>query len=187
MIKKLQQFDPSAFTLTEYNIYRNIVDLWSRYIMWTRSLFFSKAGDQPNLEAVQNRVMQIPTEFYSTLRIFYGDRLAQQISNLLQIYFIIKSHLMDAMIAGDQNAVDEYTRQLYASAGELSELFAQAPYWDAEQWRSLLYQDIRMSIEEFRSLLAGDYEREISVYERLLLNGVDIGNYMASGIVESIG
>jgi hypothetical protein len=185
MIHKLQRTE-SEFTPSQYNIFNNLTSLWASYIMWSRSLFLAKAENLPNLEAVQNRAFQIPVDFYNTLRVFYGDRAAQQFLNAIQRYIVIKSSLMDAMLANNPDLVNTYTQQLYTAADEIATFLAQAPYWDLDQWRSLLYQDIRMSIEEFTALLTGDYEREISIYERLLLNGVDLGSYMASGIIESM-
>ncbi|HVI39602.1 MAG TPA: hypothetical protein VM577_02995, partial [Anaerovoracaceae bacterium] len=170
MIHKFQDTERQCFTIEQYNILNHLITLWTHYQMWTRSLFIAKEENLQNLSAVQDRVYEIPMDFYNTMRVFYGDRLAQQFSNAIQRYIIIQINLMDAMLANDPDAANTYTQQLYESADEIATLLSQTPYWDLEQWKSLLYQDISLTIEDFRARLTGDYEREISIYERMLLN-----------------
>lgn len=185
MIHKFQEYERQCLTFEQFNILNNLISLWQRYTMWTRALFLSKAENSPNLLAVQNRVYQLPMEFYNTLRVFYGERLAEQFSNSFQRYILVQSNLMDAMLANDQEKVNDLTQQLYAIADEISGFLSQSPYWSFEVWKSLLYQDASNSIAEFRASLTGEHEREISIFERLLLNASEIGGYMASGIFQS--
>lgn len=185
MIHKFQEYERQCFTLEQFNILNNLISLWQRYTMWTRSLFLSKEGNSPNLLAVQNRFYQLPMEFYNTLRVFYGERLAGQFLNSFQRYILIQANLMDAMIANDQEKVNDFGQQLYASADEIAAFLSQAPYWSFEVWKSLLYQDVSNTIAEFRASLTDEHELEISIYERLLLNAAEIGGYMASGIFQS--
>jgi hypothetical protein len=92
---------------------------------------------------------------------------------------------MGAMIGNEEEAVMSYAQDLYKRADEIAILLSQIPYWKLEYWKSLLYQDISMSIAEFRAALTGDHEMEISIFERMLLNAADIGGYMASAIFQS--
>jgi hypothetical protein len=169
----------------DLNIIDRLQDLWMQYVMWERSLLIAQAFDLPNLQAVLDRLYGIPLDFYNTLRVFYGDRIAQQMLNYLQQRIIIESRLIDAMIAGDQSTVDTYTTQLYQNADELASYFDQFPYWTAAQWKSLLYQDISMFFDEIRSILSEEYEREIEIFERMLINAASIGRYMAAGILQT--
>jgi hypothetical protein len=153
--------------------------------MWTRALFLAWTDNSANLPAVQGRVYQIPMDFYNTLRVFYGERLAEQFLNSFRGYAITKQNLMGAMIGNEEEAVMSYAQDLYKRADEIAILLSQIPYWKLEYWKSLLYQDISMSIAEFRAALTGDHEMEISIFERMLLNAADIGGYMASAIFQS--
>ena len=184
MIHKFQEFERQCFTFEQFNILNNLISLWERYAMWTRALFLSKEGNSPNLNAVQNRVNQLPMEFYNTLRVFYGARLAEQFLNSFQRYILIQSYLMDAMIANDQDRVDAFGQQLYATADEIAAFLSQFPFWSFEVWKALLYQDVSNSIAGFRASLSGEHELEISIFERILLNAAEIGGYMASGIFQ---
>lgn len=185
MIHKFQEYERQCLTFEQFNVLNNLISLWQRYTMWTRALFLSKMENSPNLLAVQNRVNQLPMEFYNTLRVFYGERLAEQFSNSFQRYILIQSNLMDAMIANDQEQENTFVQQLYASVDEIAGFLSQSPYWSFEVWKSLLYQDVSNSIAGFRASLTGEHELEISIFERMLLNAAEIGGYMASGIFQS--
>lgn len=185
MAHKFQEFEQQCLTFEQFNILNNLISLWQRYTMWTRALFFSKMENSANLFAIQNRVNQLPMDFYNTLRVFYGERLAEQFLNSFQRYVSAQSNLMNAMIANDQEAVNAFGQELYARADEIASFLSQSPYWNLEQWKALLYRDISLSISEFRAALTGDHETEISIFERLLLNATDIGGYMARGIFQS--
>ena len=185
MIDKLQETDRQQRCLTfeELNILQNMITLWTNYEMWMRSLMISTLLNLPQSQAVRNRVYALPTEFYSTLRVFHGDRIAQQFLNYFQKYIVLQAQLIDALERNDQNAADTYTQELYRNADEIAAFLGQFPYWDESQWKQYLYTDINLYLQEARAFMQGDYEREIGIYERILLNASDIGRYMARGIL----
>jgi hypothetical protein len=128
--------------------------------MLERSLLLSQAFDLPNLQVILDRIYRVPLDFYNTLRVFYGSRVAQLMLDYLQSRINSEIRLTDAMIRGDQSAVDAYTEDLYRTTDELAEFFGQFPYWDASQWKSQLYRTSGHVYREIRALLSGDYERE---------------------------
>lgn len=185
MAHKFQEFQQQCLTFEQFNILNNLTSLWQRYVMWTRALFLSKTENSTNLAAVQNRVNQLPIDFYNVLRVFYGERLAEQFLNSFQLYVRAQSSLVNAMIANNQEAMNAAGQELYARADEIALILSQVRHWSLQQWQSLLYRDISMSIAEFRAALTGEHETEISIFERLLLNAAEIGGYMARGIFHS--
>ena len=185
MMHKLQEFEPQCFTFEQLNILDNLISLWQRYVMWIRALFLSKLENSANQAAVQSRVDQLPMDFYNVLRVFYGERLAEQFLISFQLYIRAQINLMNAMIANDQESVNAAAQQLYARADDIATFLSQAPYWSLQQWQTFLYRDISLTISNFRAALTGEHEIEISIFERLLLNAAEIGGYMATGIFQS--
>lgn len=190
MINKSRQPQPQpqqtyTFTFEELNLIESIQALWIQYVMWERSLLLAQAFKSPDFSAVQNRVYRIPMEFYNTLRIFYGNTLAQQFLNYIQRRLIIERDLMNGFLTNDQNAVNSATQQLYENADEIASFLGQTPYWEESQWKTFLYQDISLFISEAIAVLSGEYEREIGIYESILNNASEIGRYMAFGLIES--
>ena len=185
MVCKFQEYGQQCITFEQFNILNNLISLWQRYVMWSRALFLAGIERSANLPAVQSRVYQAPIDFYNTLRVFYGERLAEQFLNAFLAYTVAKINLMNAMIGNSQDAVNASAQELYTRADVIAALLSQIPYWREDYWKTLLYQDISMGIAEFRAALTGDHEMEISIFERMLLNAADIGGYMASAIFQS--
>ena len=181
----LLEYVQQCITFEQFNVLNNLISLWQRYVMWRRALFSSIYGDTAIQPAVQSRVDQIPIDFYNTLRVFYGERLAEQFATAFQVYSITHINLMEAMINNDQELINTYTKKLYTSADEMAAILSKVPYWQVDQWKAMLYRDISWSLANYRATLTSEYEMEISIFERMLLNAAEMGSYMARGIFAS--
>lgn len=171
------------FTFEKLNILANLLTLWNRYAIWTRSLMISTFLDLPQNEAVKKRIYNLPSEFYNTMRVFFGEQIAQQFQYLFQKHLVLLAQLSEALINNDQESADQFTRELYQNADSMAAFFGLFPYWQEAQWKQYLYNDISLSLQEAGAYLTGDYDREIEIYERLLINAANMGEYMASGIM----
>ena len=160
-----------------------LVEAWLKNAIWMRSFVQSTVWDLPNLPTITSRVAQVPIEFYNVLRPFWGERLAQQFTDLIGSRTAIKSSILTAVMRNDQNTADQYTRELYANADEISAFLAQFPSWSRDEWQILLYDDSNMFIRQIESLLNDDYNTEASIYERIINHTINMGNYMAYGIL----
>lgn len=189
MVKKNQETIPVPdigylITYEQLNILLEFLRLWNQLAMWTRSLIFSTVHNVENKNAIVNYLYTIPAEFYNVFRLFYGPAIAQQILNLLTNFITAQWRLTDALKAGDKQIIDEMTMTLYHTADEIAEYIAPLNiYWDASQWRSLLYQYIRLVIEEMVAMMAGEHDKEIEIHHRLEEVGRLIASYMARGII----
>lgn len=182
---KLQNTIPleRRYTFEELNILTNLIMLWNRYAIWTRSLMISTFLDLPQDEAIRKRLYDLPLEFYNTLRVFFGERIAQEFSNYFQKHLVLQAQLNQALSNQDQEGADQFTKDLYQNADEIAAFLGQFPYWEEAMWKQYLYNDITLYLQEARAYLAGDYESEIEIYERILLNATDLGEYMTRGIL----
>lgn len=171
-------------TYEQLNTLISFLKLWSQLAMWTRSLVISTVGDLENKTSVVNQLFSIPTELYYAFRIFYGSSISQELLNLMTNFVSNEWRLIDALKEGNRDVVDQSTAGIYQTADEIAALLSRINvYWDQEQWRSLLYQYIRLLIDEMVASMAGEHEREIEIYKRLEETAELIGSYMARGII----
>lgn len=92
---------------------------------------------------------------------------------------------MDALKTGDQATVDASVQRLYSNADLLAAYFSRInPFWNESQWRNLFYTYDRTVIEEAVAVMTGDYVRSLDVFDRLLLNALSMGDYLAEGFIE---
>ena len=188
--QEVTQMPESGYLVTyeQMNTLITFLKLWSQLGIWTRSLMVSTVGNLESKTAVVEKLFSIPTEFYNTFRIFYGPVISQQLLNLLTNFITNEWSLIDALNSGDQKRADDSTISLYQSADELASLLSKLNiYWDYDQWKSLLYQYIKLLIDEMVAMLAGDHEREIEIYNRMDDVTDLLGSYMARGIAGGMG
>ena len=76
-----------------------------------------------------------------------------------------------------------HTRELYANADRISTFFDQFPRWDKNIWQQFLYSDIRLYLHQITAMMSGNYNEAITMFDRIVSNAIDMGNYMAFGII----
>lgn len=84
----------------------------------------------------------------------------------------------------DQNAVNEYAKQIYQNIDQRSAFFASInPYWQADTWKTLLITYNNMLLEYSVALLTKDFEKSTDVFDRILSQSTIIGDYFSEGII----
>lgn len=160
-----------------------IVEAWLKNAIWIRSFAQGTIWNLPNLSAVTSRIAETPINFYNILRPYWGDRLAQQFTDLIGSRTVIKTSILTAIMRDDQAAADQFTKELFANADEIAAFLAQFPHWSRSDWQTLLYDDNNMYIRLIGSILNADYNADISIYDSILQHAINMGNYMAYGIL----
>lgn len=176
------QENAACITFSRMNIIFELRNLWLQLALWMRSFILSAAMDSPDLAAVSARLYEVPSDFYTTLRVVFGRSLAEDFKTLLTRYIVTAALVFEAMKLHDQAAVNARTEQWYQIADEMARFLAQNPAWEESQWRAMLYQNISMNISQMFAALEADYERGIAIFERINMRSVVMADYMSSGI-----
>ncbi|MFA5635570.1 MAG: hypothetical protein WCX60_03385 [Anaerovoracaceae bacterium] len=176
---------PRNVTFEQMNAILTFRTLWLDMAMWMRNFIHSFVHDDPNLEAVTNRLYTgVPIRFYNALVVFYGTEIAEEYLNRISNIIVVFWRLVEAMKSGDQEGVQSATRELYETADQGAAFLASLnDYWDASRWRDLYTQYINLGIQVILAVLEGNYENEIRIYDRIQDLTVTMGNYMANGII----
>lgn len=152
--------------------------------IWGRSLALSLKYKLPNVDAVYNRLLEVPSHFYDSLSTFYGQEIAEEYLNLLTQHLITFRTLTEALLSGDNAAADASIKQFYANADSISEFFARlSPYWDKRQWQNLLYQYIQLIYYHILAIVTNAYDQEIQIFDRISYYTILLGDYLARGVL----
>ena len=187
--KNRSQIEPGAdsnfITFEQMSIIANSQRLWMQLAIWIRDLSYTVFRDSERKAITFNRLYQgVTMDFYNMISIFYGNEIAQQFLNLFSNFILNLWHVMESLNENNQKAINTNTVQLYQSANVFAQFFSRINlYWDEAQWKSLLYQYIRMKIDNALAIAAKDFEREVVVFDRIQNLAILMGNYMARGII----
>jgi len=154
---------------------------------WIRAYLVSTYDGLGNQEAVKERLYRLPIEYNEIFKLFFGDQIANKYTDLLFASFTMLESFITAEKNDDADAANEYIKQIYENADQRADFLSQInPFWQASEWKPLMYDFIRLTIDESTSFLTKDYNRNISTFDRILSLSTKMGDYYSDGLYKYI-
>jgi hypothetical protein len=160
--------------------------IWRDIATWIRTYldYVYLNSDLEQQKLVIEMLMSIPIEYGNMIRIFFGDRIAEDYTNLLSNYIMVIINLINAQKNGDINALVEYTKQLYQNVEQRADFLSKYnPFWVKSVLQSIMYNFTRMTIDEVKTRFSKDYKMNINIFKRILTYSSVMGDYLAEGIL----
>lgn len=169
-------------TYGQMNLIINTRNLWRDLVTWSRAYLISRVSGIGNTEDVFNRLYRVPVDFGNTVRLIFGDQIAEQYVQSLSETAVLYRELIEAQITGNVDMANEKVQELYKKADQRAIFLASInPFWDETQWKNLLHTFIIYSLDEITSILMGD-SKNIDIFDRFLHLADIIGDYFAEGM-----
>lgn len=177
--------DSMGISKSEVNL-RNVMRmLWEQHIVWTRMTILSIIKDLPDVDFVTNRLLQNPIDFKKVLKPFYGDEIASQFSDLFTSHLVIAAQLVNAAKAGYKDEAAAAEKNWYKNADEIAVFLNKInPYWSEQNWKTMLYEHLKMTKSEAVDILTNNYEQSIKDYDEIEKQALKMADVMAEGIVK---
>lgn len=172
-----------CITYDQLNAIFEIGMFWFELVTWVRNYMLSRYLGLGNMEEVKSRLVQIPSDLTRSMQVIFGERLKEDEIRLYFDYVELIEALVTAQMEGDIDEIDRITRLLYQNADERAAAITSLnpAFWDENEWKDLLYQNLQTTLAESTSFLTGDYARNIDIFRRLLDQAENAGNYLAAG------
>ena len=159
--------------------------LWSQHVYWTRFFIISTAEKLQDLKYVTNRLLENPGDFAEVLKLFYGEKKADEFKKLLTEHLQIAGDLVNADKNMNTSKADDLRKKWYANADNIAEFLAVInPYWCEQKWRDMMYSHLNMTEKEAGLRLKKEYPKDIEIFESIEKEALEMGDYMACGIVK---
>lgn len=159
--------------------------LMSQLAYLSRSYIASAYSGYGSNTAIAKKLYQLPLQFKTKAELIFGIPLGEELVTILSMHVIYLQNLVEAIKKGDQAAYENYARELYENADQIAAYYAKInPFWDEIRWRNLLYSYTQTLIEEAVALRVGEYEKDLEIFDRLLLDALLMGDYLADGIIQ---
>lgn len=136
-------------------------------------------------DALFARLLQVPYESFQQMSTYLGGDAAEKYLNQINQHIIIMVELLKALKAGNQQEVDELVVKWYQNADSTASYMASVnPYWSREQWQSLLYRDLSMTLSQAMAMTTKDYSKSVEIFDQLRFHSILMGDYMARGMMQ---
>ena len=137
-----------------------IRQLWIQHVYWTRFFIISTAADLADLAPVTNRLLQNPKDFAKLLAPIYGLKIAKQFQDLFTQHLLIAGDLVTAAKNAETDKANYARKRWYKNADEIAEFLSSInPYWDAAEWKAMLYSHLKMTEQEAECIRIRDIRR----------------------------
>ncbi len=157
--------------------------LWEQHVEWTRMTVMALVHQLPEADLITQRLLRNPRDFANAFALFYGEDAAQQLEELLTAHLTIAAELVQAAIAGNNNAVTDADRRWRDNADQIAAFLASVnPNWSEEDWSAMLQEHLDLLSENAAQMISGDYQESIDGYDEIELQALEMADMMAEGI-----
>lgn len=159
--------------------------IWRDIAAWTRSYLVKKAlhADTQLQELVAEKLLSVVEDFGGIIRIFFGDKVADDYTDLFSEYITLIMSLIDALVEGNSSTADEIVKQIYENAGKRAEFLTEVnPYWDKNTMENYIYTFTNMTIRQIITFISKQYKESIDIYDRILSYSTSLGDFLSQGI-----
>lgn len=169
------------------NLVKDFRLLMTQLAYLTRSYFASVFSGFGNAQSIANHLNRLPIKFKEKAELIFGTPLSEEFMNLLSIYVVYIQSLAQALYHNDQANADSGVRKIYQTSDEIAAQFAKMnPFWDEQQWKTLLYNYMNLMIQDAVALRSRNYDKDMDIFERMLLAALAMGDYQADGLFQYI-
>jgi len=178
-----------CFTLEQLNDINRIRSIWFDLVTWVRNLMLSKYFRIGNEDAVLARLRRVPVDFLDALRNVFGDLpVFTSYQQEFDTYVDLIDALINAHMEGSTEEINRITQRLYLDADRRAAFFSSLypEFWDENEVRTRLYNNLRSTLDESTSFLAEDFARNMDIYSTLLDQAESISDFVAEGLVRYI-
>jgi hypothetical protein len=175
-----------CITAEQMNEIYSIRMYWFELVTWVRAYMISRYRGIGNENAVMARLKQVSAEYIAALSKIFPDKMDPYLQ-LLNIYIDLIDQLITAQLKNNTDEVNRITQSLYENARQRAAYLEKVnPYWDMNEWRRRLYNNLRSTIDESTTFLTADYARNLDIFSTLLDQAESASGYFARGIFSYI-
>nr|WP_315022926.1 hypothetical protein [uncultured Aminipila sp.] len=165
-------------------VYRERI-LWRDLVAWLNQYLIAKTlkADPEFQKEITDKLFIVVEDFGDMMRIFLGDKAADDYTNLFSEYIKLFMSLIDALAEGNSSNADEIVRQIYESVGQRAEFLSQVnPFWDKSTLENYIYTLTDMIIRQILAFTSKKYKDSTDIYNRILSYSTNLGDFLAQGI-----
>lgn len=159
---------------------------WYDLAEWTRAYMLARFQGVGNVNEVYARLRRVPEDYVENLRLFFGETAgSKELQRELSTYLDLIDALIDAQIEGNVEEIDRITKLLYQNADErAASVTSINPFWEVEEWRLRLYNNLQSVIQQSETFLTEDYARNLETFSTILDLAESTSGYFAQGLFQ---
>jgi len=160
--------------------------LWEDHIVWTRGFIISTAHSLPDAGPTTQRLLANQVDIGNAFRRFYGDAIADQLTQLLTDHILIAAQLVTAAKAGDGDAVATASARWTANADDIARLWStiNPRSWPFDEMQEHMRTHLALTLDEAVLRLGGNFAGDVAKYDEVHAAILDMADMLSTGIIQ---
>ncbi|WP_174612789.1 LysM peptidoglycan-binding domain-containing protein [Virgibacillus ihumii] len=169
----------------ELKFRKEMVALWEEHVAWTRMVIISLTFDLPDVEFVIARLLQNATDMGDMLRELYGDAAGETYAELIKEHLLFAADLVNAAIAGDEQAAMEAEEKWYDNADQIAAFLSSInPFLTEQVVRDMFYTHLDLTKQEAVFMINMEYQKDIEVYDAIEEQAREMADTIADAMIK---
>lgn len=177
--------DQQQIPITYFNMIKDFRKIRTEWTYLTRLYIDAKIVGLGDEAYVTQKFYELLLRMENKFELILGAEIANEIVNLLSIYTIRIGELINAILSGDEAAIEVQANELHQYKDNLAVYLGSInPYWDEAEWKELFDTSVELIIKESYEFYRKDYIAATKTFEELLYSSLAIGDYFALGLYQ---
>ena len=159
--------------------------LWEDHIVWTRQFIVSVAHNLPDATPTLQRLLANQVDLGNAFRRFYGNTVADRLTQLLTEHIQIAGQILTAAKAGDANGVATANAAWIVNADQIARLWADINprQWPFAEMKEHMRTHLTLTLDEAVARLQGNFAADIAKYDEVHAAILDMADMLSIGII----
>jgi plastocyanin len=164
---------------------RDMRQLWEEHVLWTRMMIISVAGNQQDLGAATDRLMQNQVDIGNAIKPYYGDAAGNKLTSLLKDHISTAAELLVASKAGDAPKTNDAKQRWYTNGDNIAVFLSSAnpQNWPLNTMKSMMTTHLDTTLDEAAARFHGDWKADVAAFDKARLHVLMMSDALSSGII----
>lgn len=160
-------------------------DLWADHVVWTRAYIIAATSDQPEAQAVANRLLANQEHIGQAIVPYYGQAAGTKLTALLKDHILIAVDVVAAAKANDQAKLKAADQRWHANAADIATFLSGAnPNWPRADVLSMMNEHLALTTHEAVARLKKDWPDDIATFDKIFDQAMMMADTLSGGIVK---
>jgi hypothetical protein len=159
--------------------------LWEEHGSWTRMVIVSFVGNQPNLAAAEQVLLENQSKIGAAVKPYYGRAAGNRLTTLLKEHILGAVDVLVAAKSGDAGKLDRVKAAWYANGRQIADFLhaANPRFLSRAAARRMMRTHLDQVIEQAVDELTGDYAAGARAFGPYIRHILDMADMISGGII----
>jgi hypothetical protein len=124
---------------------------WIDHLLWKREYIVNLLSETGSENIALQRMLSNVKSLSDALAPFYGDKAANDLSQLLTNHVVLCGDVIQALISGQPGRIAQAQRRWHKNADQIADYLAPLnPYWPREELRQMLHNHLSLTSDQVK-------------------------------------